>query len=213
MVFWLTLAAAFEEPPVADVATVAFSADGARVAVETRWVEEGPGFPNAKIELRDTAKNAALGAWSERLVEHTANAGFEGASAGARAKAADALGRAGVDLARPATAIPCEDGVCGRDGGGGCVRSREALRFTITSTPTGAKGEQCYGRGVAHLLTLSVNGRTWVAEDVPADGCPANWRVEAAYLHGERAVLLLGYDVPGHEGRARRTAPIAGAVR
>lgn len=208
------LALAFEEPPVADVATVAFSADGRLVAVETHWVDEGPGFPNARVELRSTDDNRLVGAWSERLVEHAAASGFAGASEGARRKAAAALAEAGIDLTKPAAALPCASGVCGPpDAGGGCARRRDALRVTVTSTPTDAKAEQCYGRGRAHRLQLAVQGRTWVAETAPVDGCPANWTAEAAYLQGERAVLLLGYDIPGHEGRAKRRTAVAGRAR
>lgn len=213
LLLW-ALALAFDEPPVADVATVAFSADGRFVAVETHWVEEGPGFPNARIELRATDDNRLVGAWSERLVEHAAVGGFPGASAGARGKAASALVEAGIDLTKPAKALPCAGGTCGPpDAGTGCVRGRDALRVTVTSTPTDAKEEQCYGRGQAHRLQLAVQGRTWVAESTPADGCPANWSAEAAYIQGDRAVLLLGYDIPGHEGRAKRRTAVAGRAR
>ncbi len=214
MLLFALLAVAFDAPPVAEVVTVAFGAGGERVAIETRWVEEGPGFPNAKIDLRDTSTGALLGTWSARLVEADANRGFAGASADARAKAAGALAEAGVDLGQPATAYPCAGGACGPAGtGGGCVRARDRVRFTLTTTPTQRKIEQCYGRGTPHLLTLSVQGHTWVAESEPADGCPSSWRAEAAYVHGDRAVLLLAYDVPGHEGLTPRRTALAGRLR
>jgi len=207
----VAFAAAFDEPPVADVATVAFNPSGTHVAIETRWVEEGPGFPNAALELRDTATGALLGAWSERLVEARAMEGMEGASVAVRAEAAAALSAAGVNLDAPATAVACAEGRCGPpDARGGCARARDELRVTVTSTPTDAKIESCYGRGKPHLLGLSVQGRAWATESVPRDGCPSSWRAEAAWLHGESVVVLLGYDIPGHEGVSPRRIAVVG---
>lgn len=209
---WSSLAHAMEDPT--EVATVAFSRDGSRVAVETHWVNEGPGFPNARIELRDVASGALLGDWSARLTEGDAAAGFPGASAAVRTDAAAALDAAGIDLTHAAMAFPCAAGTCGPAAApSGCARARDTLRVTVTSTPTPQRVDQCFGRGTPHLLTLTVQGRAWAAETEPADGCPADYTPRAVYLQGQSAVVLLGYTVPGHEGRVPRPRAVPGVLR
>jgi hypothetical protein len=193
----------FDEAPVAEVATVSFSADGGHVAVETRWVDEGPGFPNVRIELFDLAARARVGEWATRLGPDRAMEGFEGASADARAAAADALGRVGVDLARPSSAEPCVDGVCGGQASA-CGGRSGGVRVRVESKPSTEKVEQCYGRGEPHRLTVTVDGVRWIDETTPADGCPANYHAAGVWRRGEHVVLLLGHDVPGHEGRGAR---------
>lgn len=194
---------------------MAFNAAGTRVAIETRWVDEGPGFPNTRIELRDVATGAVVDVWSARLTEAEASGGFPASSAAARTQAAGALSSAGIDLTATATAFPCSDGRCGPTdaAGSGCLRRRDTVRVTVTSTPTERKADQCYGRGTPDLLTLSVQGRAWTVEADPADGCPADYRATTAWLQGPSAVILLTHTIPGHEGRVLRPLTLTGRIR
>jgi hypothetical protein len=212
MLVFVSPAFASDPPPAPEVTAVAFDRKGAHVAIETRWVESGSGFPNARIELWDPATGTRTGTWDARLTEERAAGGVAGASAEARAAAGAALVGAGVDLAKPAAALPCSGGVCAPAAPKGCA-GRAHLTVTVTSTPTSEKVDQCYGRGTPDRLTLVVDGHTWVDESTPADGCPSAYTARTAWRKGGSVVVVLSYEVPGYEGLEERLLTRAGSIR
>ena len=190
---------------------VAFSPSGDRVAVELLWTEDGSGFPNARVEIWDPARGERVGEWSARLTEDESKKGLDGAQAAARQAAAAELGRANIDLTKPATLTACKGGVCGSTEGSGCT-GKDQLKVTVTSTPTDSKADQCR-TGKPELLAVSVPEKTWLSESTPADGCPKGDEAAWGALQGESAVLLVTYATPSSEGAPNRVRAVAGRVR
>jgi hypothetical protein len=166
-------------PAAADPAVAAASPDGAHFATLTTWVDEAPGFPNARLELFDLRTRSRMAVWQVRLVGPASLGGVRAASAEVRARAADALRAVRIELDASKPGAACAETRCGD------------LEVDVLSTRTPDKAEQCYGRVGPDLLSITVNSREWLSETFPADGCPSAWRAHSAWIHGDSVVLLL----------------------
>lgn len=210
--WWYCLSeAGAEEPPPVEIVAVAFSPSGDQVAIETRWQMEGSGFPVGRIEVRDTATGASVREWTETLREDRANLGLAGASAAVRTAATE-LSASGIDLTRPTQPLPCSAGQPARCGisQGGCRDS--SVTIQISGTPTTDKQVQCYGQGSPALLKVEVNGTIWLAETTPVDGCQHDFALQAFYQQGDRGLVVVSYQMPGHEGPVERSRTVTGTV-
>ncbi len=185
---------------------VVASGAGVYVAVLSTWIDEGPGFPNARIEVFHALTGLRTHVWQVRLEGPDAARGTDGAIADVAARAESAFGQLGISPQKEYAGARCAPLA---SGGASCG----AHRVTVTSTRSAAhtaKDAQCFGRAGPDLLRLVVDERVWVEESFPAEGCPSAWRPLAVYEAGNGLVTVLAYDVPGHEGTAARTATVVG---
>ena len=200
----LALLLAMDEPPPTELASVSFAPDGKHALVETRWVLDGPGFPVARVEVFDlTTGKHALDKQVE-LREETASAGLVGATSAARSLFASQLAGYGLPGAA-ATASGCADGECG--GGAGCATGTDVV---VTSAP--ATGETCPEAWKGEVPTVTVAGRL-LSLDTPRIPCARHFVPDRLYSNGAAGVLILAYEMPGHEGPAPRFYALAGSLR
>ncbi len=199
----LALALATEEPPPTELVAVAFAANGVVAAVETRWVMDGPGFPVARLALHDTTTGQLREQFEVALREADASRGLTGATAAVRQDAAAALARDGIDLSRPATAEGCGGGRCG--GGSGCAGGGVAV--VVTTAPV--TGETCPAGWAGEAPSVTVSKQAWTVTAGRPD-CARGFAASALYRGGHGGVLVLSFEIPGHEGAAQRFMAVVG---
>lgn len=199
----LTLLLAMDEPPPTELATVSFSANGQYALVETRWVLDGPGFPVARVEVFALSTGKHVLDRQVELREGAASAGPIGATAQAREQYSAELAAFGLPGGE-AVAAGCEGNRCG--GSAGCTPG--GTKVLVATTP--ANGEICPEQWQGEVATVSVNGR--VANiDAPRTSCSRAFAATNLYSIGSAGVLILSYEMPGHEGPATRFVALAGS--
>lgn len=203
--FPLAFALASGEPPPTELVAVTFSADARAVAVETRWVMDGPGFPVARLALYDTATGALAAPFEVTLREADAARGLDGATQAVRSAAAAALATAGIDLSRPTVAEPCDGNRCG--GATGCADRG----VPVVLSTTAVSGETCPAGWTGEALAVKVAGVSW-AVTAERSACARGFAAEGFYRSGKAGVLVVGFSVPGHEGPASRFLPVVGPL-
>lgn len=199
----LTLLLAMDEPPPTELAAVSFSENGKYALVETRWVLDGPGFPVARVEVFDLSTGRHALDEQVELREHAASAGPIGATVAARAQYSTQLATFGLP-GTDAVAAGCDGGRCG--GSSGC--SPGGTKVSVITTP--ATGEICPENWMGEVPTVSINGR--VANiDAPRISCSRGFAANNLFSVGSTGVLILSYEMPGHEGPATRFFALAGS--
>lgn len=200
----LTLLLAMDEPPPTELAAVSFSPNGRYALVETRWVLDGPGFPVARAEVFDLTTGKHVLDKQVELREHAASAGLTGATAAAREQLAAELAPLGLP-GTPAVSAGCADGHCG--GGSGCAPGGTPVG--VATTP--AAGEVCPENWQGEVPMVTINGRT-ATIDAPRISCSRAFTADNLFAVGTAGVLILSYEMPGHEGAATRFVAIAGSL-
>ncbi len=201
----LALLLAAEAPPPTELVGVTGSADGHYAAVETRWVLDGPGFPVARIQVLDVTTGAVVEDTRVVTDPTNANIGLEGVVLAVRLQARGTLDR--LKIVVPLGDMECAAGGCGQ--GGGCA-AEPFVRVALTEAPV--SGETCPvgWEGTTPSVRL---GSMQVATPIDRPACARAWRVASAYPNAGGAVLVLGYEVPGHEGPAPRFVAVAGRAQ
>lgn len=201
----LALLLAAEEPPPTELVAVSASVNGEFAAVETRWVLDGPGFPVARVQILNLATGAVVE--DSRVVTDPTNAsiGLDGVIAAARLQAKPTLDRLKIEVVL--SPVPCAAAGCGSRAGctGGVLVPVEIAEARV-------EGETC-PQGWEGTMPTVVLGKTPVTTPLDRPACARGWHAASAFVASGGAVLVLGYEVPGHEGPASRFVAVAGAAQ
>lgn len=201
----LALLLAAEEPPPTELVAVSASVDGKFASVETRWVLDGPGFPVARVQILDLATGAVVE--DSRVVTDPTNAsmGLDGVIAAARLQAKPTLDRLKIEMVL--SPIPCAASGCGSRSG--CTGG---VLLPVEMSEASVEGETCPQGWQGTTPTVRLGG-TVVSTPLDRPACARSWQAASAYVASGGAVLVLGYEVPGHEGPAPRFVAVAGAAQ
>ena len=197
-----------------EVRRVSFSADNARVLVQTGWVQDGSGFPRASLGLFDTATGRTLlrlNSFSEH--PDTTPAQLLGRMTQGQTQR---LKQAGL-LDRPASQ-PRFVGPTPRPfpqpQWSDAVRAGQSKTYSVflwsRNVPVELKvqpskvacayaGLLPAGEGPA-TFTLKVNGQTIPTPQTPAVECAARYTLDRVDLSGNRVLLTVRAYAPGFEG-------------
>ena len=201
----LALLLAAEEPPPTELVSVSASADGKFAAVETRWVLDGPGFPVARVQILDLGSGAVME--DSRVTTDPTNAsmGLDGVIAAAHLQAKPTLDR--LKIAVPLAPTPCAASGCGSRSG--CAGG---VLVPVAISEAGVEGETCPQGWEGTTPTVRL-GQSVVSTPLERPACARGWHAAAAYVASGGSVLVLGYEIPGHEGPAPRFLAVAGSVQ
>lgn len=211
-----------------EIKQVSFSADNARVLVQTAWQQDGSGFSRASLGLFDTATGRAL----LRLNSFSENPEVTPAQLLGRMTQGQTqrLKQAGL-LGRPANQPRFVATVPGRTlpqpQWSDAVRAGQSKTYSVflwsRNVPIELKVQPskvaCAYAGLLPAgerpatFTLKVNGQTIPTPQTPAVECAARYTLDRVDLSGNRVLLTVRAYAPGFEGPNAMPVFLAATLR